>query len=60
MCNTIHTDLKSPQATITIDGECLTLDELRVKRSKSKLEYQILNWIDRIQGKVNESPATAG
>jgi hypothetical protein len=53
MCNTINTDLKSKTPTITIDGEHLTLDELREKRPKSKLEYQLLNWIDRVIPKKN-------
>lgn len=60
MCNTIHTDLKSTPPTISIDGECLTLNELRAKRPKSQLEYFLLSWIDRIRGKGNESPVIAG
>ena len=49
MCNIISIDLVSTPRTITIDNEESTVDQLKAKLNKSKLEMHLLRLVRRIQ-----------
>ena len=56
----IHTDSNSRRPIISIDQKSSTLEELREKSSKSQLEIFLIDWIEKIQGKADESPVPTG